>query len=214
MQEALFGKGPDPKEQVRKWKQQLRHEQRVIDRQIRGIQREEQKVKASVKAAVKRGDVSNAKTLAKELVRSRKATNRMHASKATMNSVSMQMENQLAQVKMTGHMQKSTQVMSHMNRLIKVGDIQATMQEMQKEMMKAGIIEESMDEAMEVLDDEDAEDAADEEVNKVLEELNVETMGSVQHAPTRKVETAAAAEEEEEEEDMSAMRERLAQLKG
>ena len=52
-------------------------------------------MKTSVKAAVKRGDLSNAKTLAKELVRSRKATNRMHASKATMNSVMMQMENQL-----------------------------------------------------------------------------------------------------------------------
>ena len=117
-------------------------------------------MKQSVKAAVKRGDVSNAKMLAKELVRSRKATNRMHTSKARMNSVMMQMENQLgapgalrhacwcglsvlptpaldaAQVKMTGHMQKSTQVMQHMNRLIKVGDIQETMQSMQKEMMK------------------------------------------------------------------------------
>ena len=41
-----------------------------------------------------------------------------------------------AQVKMTGHMQKSTQVMQQMNRLIKMGDIQATMQSMQKEMMK------------------------------------------------------------------------------
>ena len=128
-----------------------------------GIQREEAKVKLSVKAAAKRGDLGNAKTLAKELVRSRKAVNRMHTSKATMNSVVMQMENQLgvfsclasihmhaptavterhsihvmaAQVKMTGSMAKSSQVMAHMNRLVKVGDIAQTMQEMQKEMMK------------------------------------------------------------------------------
>lgn len=60
-----------------------------------GIQREEQKVKASIKASVKRNDLGNAKLLAKELVRSRKATNRLHTSKATMNSVMMQMENQL-----------------------------------------------------------------------------------------------------------------------
>jgi len=156
----------------------------------------------------------NAKTLAKELVRSRKATNRMHASKATMNSVVMQMENQLAQVKMTGHMQKSAQVMAQMNRLVKVGDIQQTMQEMQKEMMTAGVIEEMMDDAMDVLDDEDAEDAADEEVQKVLEELNVETMGGAQKAPTKQVEQAAAEEDDDEEEDMAAMRERLQQLKG
>lgn len=41
-----------------------------------------------------------------------------------------------AQVKMTGHMQKSAQVMQHMNQLVKLGNIQETMQEMQKEMMK------------------------------------------------------------------------------
>ena len=60
-----------------------------------GIQREEDKVKRSIKAAAKRGDVSNAKTLAKEIVRSRKVVNRLHTSKAQMNSVMMQMENQM-----------------------------------------------------------------------------------------------------------------------
>ena len=41
-----------------------------------------------------------------------------------------------AQVKMTGHMQKSSQVMAQMNKLVKVSDVQQTMQEMQKEMMR------------------------------------------------------------------------------
>ena len=41
-----------------------------------------------------------------------------------------------AQVKMTGHMQKSAQVMAQMNKLVKVQDVQQTMQEMQKEMMR------------------------------------------------------------------------------
>ena len=55
-------------------------------------------MKRSIKAAAKRGDLSNAKTLAREIVRSQKAVNRLHTSKAQMNSVMMQMENQLAQV--------------------------------------------------------------------------------------------------------------------
>ncbi len=54
--------------------------------------------------------MSTAKTLAKEIVRSRKAVNRLHTSKAQMNSVVMQMQNQLAQRKVTGHMQKSAEV--------------------------------------------------------------------------------------------------------
>jgi len=122
-----------------------------------------------------------------------------------------------AQVKMTGHMAKSSQVMAHMNRLVKVSDISQTMQEMQKEMMKAGVIEELVDDAMEVLDDDDAEDAADEEVEKVMEELNAETMGGVQRAPSKQLEQPTptpVADEDEDEEDLAQMRERLQQLKG
>jgi len=79
---------------------------------------------------------------------------------------------------------------------------------------QAGVIEEMVDDAMDVLDDEDAEDAADEEVQKVLEELNVETMGGAQKAPTKQIATEDAVADEEDEEDMAAMRERLQQLKG
>ena len=102
----------------------MRSEQRKVDRQIRGvharerpfirqkcltsvnahppcciagIQREEEKVKKSVKDAAKRGDTGTAKMLAKEIVRSRKATTRLHTSKAQMNSVVMQMENQMGE---------------------------------------------------------------------------------------------------------------------
>ena len=53
------------------------------------IQREEDKVKKSIKEAAKRGDTSTCKMLAKEVVRSRKAVNRLHTSKAQMNSVMM-----------------------------------------------------------------------------------------------------------------------------
>ena len=78
------------------------------------------------------------------------------------------------------------------------------------------MIEEMVDDAMDFLDDEDADDAADEEVEKVMEELNAETMGGAQRAPSKQVEqpTAAAADEESDEEDMAQMRERLQQLKG
>jgi charged multivesicular body protein 3 len=101
-------------------------------------------------------------------VRSRKVQTRLHTSKAQMNSVVMQMENQLgrrcaapalcvrdavqhvwdlpqraslavffaAQHKVTGHVQKSTEVMKMMNKLMKVSEISETMQAMQKEMCK------------------------------------------------------------------------------
>ena len=59
------------------------------------IQNEEMKIKKSIKDAAKRGDTATAKLLAKEVVRSRKAVNRLHTSKAQMGSVMMMMKNQM-----------------------------------------------------------------------------------------------------------------------
>lgn len=59
------------------------------------IQTEEMKVKKSIKEAAKKGQKDVCKILAKEVVQSRKAVSKLYASKAQMNSVAMQMQNQL-----------------------------------------------------------------------------------------------------------------------
>ena len=59
-----------------------------------GIQREELKVKKSIKDAAKKGHIDVAKILAKELIQSRKATSKLYTSKAQMNSILMSMQQQ------------------------------------------------------------------------------------------------------------------------
>jgi len=108
-----------------------------------------------------------------------------------------------------GQMAKSTDVMQAMNRLVKVEGISQTMQQMQKEMCKAGIIEDMVDDAFEAFDGDADEDAADEEVDRVMQELNIEAMSDAKETPTHPVQK----EEEEEEEDLETMRARLEQLK-
>ena len=66
------------------------------------------KVKQSIKQAAKRGDTATAKLLAKEIVRSRKAVSRLHTSKAQMNSVVMQMQNQMGALPVPPHSRKPT----------------------------------------------------------------------------------------------------------
>lgn len=56
-------------------------------------------MKRSLKDAAKKGEKESCKILAKEIVRARKAVNRLYASKAHMNSVQMQMKNQLGRLK-------------------------------------------------------------------------------------------------------------------
>ena len=112
-----------------------------------------------------------------------------------------------------GHMAKSTQVMAAMNRLVKVSDISETMQGMQKEMMKAGLIEEMVDDAMEGTEDEDDEDDAEEEEEKVMQELNTAAFADSASAPTKQVQQQEAAAEAEDDSAEEEMRARLAELR-
>lgn len=134
---------------------------------MRAIRNEEEKVKRSLKQAAAKGDRDTCTILAKEIVRSRKATNRIFTTKAHLNSVQMQMKNQLATLRVAGALSKSTEVMSAMQNLVRVAEISGVMREMSKEMMKAGIIEEMLDETMESIEDTDElEEEVQSEVDK------------------------------------------------
>lgn len=54
-----------------------------------------------------------------------------------------------------------------MQELIRLPDISRTMQEMSKEMMKAGIIEEILEDTLDTLEPEELEEEVDKEVDKV-----------------------------------------------
>ncbi|XP_059209321.1 charged multivesicular body protein 3 [Centropristis striata] len=218
---GLFGKSAEkaPKELVNEWSQKIRKEMRMIDRQIRDIQREEEKVKRSIKDAAKRGQKDVCVVLAKEMIQSKRAVTKLYASKAHMNSVQLSMKNQLAVLRVAGSLQKSTEVMKAMQNLVKIPEIQATMRDLSKEMMKAGIIEEMLEDTFESMEDgEDMEEAAEEEVDKILFEI---TAGALGKAPSKVTDAlpeiqpaaAAAVSEDESEEDIEEMQSRLAALR-
>jgi len=204
---SLFGKKPSPEEFVKKWKRELKKEERNLDRTLHSIEMEEQKIKRSIKELAKKGDKQNlnsAKTLAKELLRSRKAKENMYKSKAQLNSVGMQLSQNLSMMKVAGIMQKSTQVMAMMNNLIRLPQLNKVMMVMAREMEKAGLIEEILEDA--IPDDDELEEAADEEVEKVLEELTIGLKTA--HVATDSLPKG------EKEESMNELEARLGALKG
>ena len=214
---GLFGKSPDPKEQVNDWCKKLRKESNQIDRQINGIRREEAKVTKSLKDAAKKGDKDVCKILAKEIIHSRKAVNKLYCAKANVNSVQMQMKGQLATIKVAGCMQKSAEVMKTMQQLVRLPEIQKTMMEMSREMMKAGIIEEMLEDTMEtVTESDEMEEEAQEEVDKILFELTAGKLGAAPSVtlPSPAPERLEREEEEDsEEDDMEEMQSRLEALR-
>jgi len=219
---GLFGKSQEknPKDMVNEWSHKIRKEGYQLDRQIRAIKREEEKVKISLKEAAKKGDKGVCTILAKEIVRARKAIAKIHTSKAHLNSIQLQMKNQLATLRVAGSLQKSTEVMQAMQSLISVPEVAATMRDLSREMMRAGIIEEMLEETMGTLEDQDElEEEAQEEVDKVLWELTAGQLGQAPAAVTDTLpatgisEAAGASAVMEDEEELEDMQSRLQALR-
>ncbi|XP_052882485.1 vacuolar protein sorting-associated protein 24 homolog 1 isoform X2 [Gossypium arboreum] len=188
------------------------------------IQREEKNVQKAIKDAAKRNDMVSAKSLAMEIVRSRRTVNRLYENKAQLNSISMHLGESVAIARTVGHLSKSAEVMKLVNNLMKAPEVAVTMQEFSKEMTKAGVIEESVNDALDnALDSEDIEEETEEEVDKVLTAIAGETAAQLPEAVRKekmKQPAQAAAQEEEaiaegvdDEEELEEIRARLAKVR-
>uniref|UniRef100_J3LJ43 Uncharacterized protein n=1 Tax=Oryza brachyantha TaxID=4533 RepID=J3LJ43_ORYBR len=236
---SLLKPKPTPQQQLREWQRRLRNECRNIERQIRvpscfvdgwipgaDVQREEKKVEKAIREAAKRNDIGSAKALAKEVVRSRKAVNRLYENKAQLNSISMHLGEIVATARTVGHLSKSTEVMKLVNNLMKAPEVAATMQEFSREMTKAGVMEEMVNDAVDsALDNEDIEEEIEEEVDKVLSAIAGETASELpdtvrkekekmkQPSTSEPAERTAIAEAVDDDDELEHIRERLAKVR-
>ncbi|KAI5124900.1 hypothetical protein M0805_007328 [Coniferiporia weirii] len=197
---SRFIYGPTPEEKIKAWQAKIRSEQRQLDREMRQLEMATRKAQGQVKQLAKSGKVDNARLLAKEVVRSHKQKDRLSVSKARLGSINYQLAQQLSMVKITGTLQKSTEIMKLSNSLIKLPQISQSMREMSMEMTKAGIMEEMLDDVMEMDDDEELEEEADAEVEKVLYDI---TDGKLGAAGTVKDDLPAVQKATVEEEEMN-----------
>lgn len=197
---GLFKK-PDIKEQVRGWRSQIRHESRSIEREIAKIQREADAQKKQIKQYALQGNNAAAKTLVTELLRTNKAIERMYMARAQLNSIDQQMATNLATIRMGSSLELSASVMQSMNDLIKMPQIQQSMKQLYKEMSKAGYVEDMMDSTLnDALGSADEEELADEELNKVLDEITRGQFSNVSVSSSKLNNKQVVSQEEELEE--------------
>eukprot|EP00440_Ansanella_granifera_P074184 gb/GFBE01080502.1/.p1 GENE.gb/GFBE01080502.1/~~gb/GFBE01080502.1/.p1 ORF type:complete len:231 (+),score=72.21 gb/GFBE01080502.1/:1-693(+) len=179
----LFGKAhteeaqqESAKEMVRDWQRKLRSEARTMERSIRKVEQEEEKIKKDIKvmAAKPGSDPKNIQLLAKSLVRSGKAKARLYTSRSIMQSAVAELESTAATMRLSDSMSKSAQVMKQMNSLVRIPEMEESISTMRREMMRAGLIEEMMDEGLEDMDGPELEEEAEAEVDHVLDELAID----------------------------------------
>ncbi|CCK68366.1 ESCRT-III subunit protein VPS24 KNAG_0A07130 [Huiozyma naganishii CBS 8797] len=182
MKRAIWG--PDPKEQHRRIKGVLRKNGRAIDRNLRDLSALQGKTKQLIQRAAKKQDYKSVQVYAKELYQINKQYGRMYTSKAQLDSVGMKIEEAYKMRTITNQMAQSASLMHEVNSLVHLPQLQSTMVELEKELMKAGIISEMVDDTMEsVGEDTELDEEVDAEVNKIVEQYTSEQFSKVGTVP-------------------------------
>lgn len=208
----------------------LRQNMRKLDRDIAQVKQVETKTKNLILNADRRAQKDptrarqaqkDVRDFARELIRTRKTSARLVTSKAQLQSVQMQVNEAFAVRKIEGSIRASVGIMKDVNALVRLPELAGTMRELSVELMKAGVIEEMVEDTLPQDDgllEEDEE--AEGEVDKVLGEIlkgKMEKTGTMPAVPPQQVEEPQPAVEEEDEEDMEAtmdqMRNRLEALR-
>lgn len=221
--------------QVRKCNALIRTNIRKIDRDIVAVRQVEIKTKNLIQQADRRAqrDPSKAKQaqkevrdFARELIRVRRTSARLVTSKAQLSSVQMQVNEAFAVRKIEGSIRASVGVMRDVNSLIRLPELAGTMQELSVELMRAGIIEEMVEDALPedpdaLFEDEEAEDEVDKVLGEILRDRKETKLPAAPvpepDRPVPQKQPQQQLEEEEEEEDadalMDQMRDRLEALR-
>lgn len=204
---------------MRKCNALVRSNIRKLDRDIVAVKQVEAKTKNLILQADRRSqrDPARAKQaqqeirlFARELVRTRRTSARLITSKAQLNSVQMQVNEAFAVRKIEGSIRASVGIMKDVNTLIRLPELAGTMQELSMELMKAGIIEEMVEDTLPsdpdmLMEDDEAEGEVDKVLGEILKDRKEPKLPTVPLTePQKKVE-----EEEEEEEDAEAMMDQM-----
>ena len=212
---------------MRKCNQLIRANTRQLDRDITQLKGLDRKTRQYIISASRRAErnpsqakqaANETKTFARELVRIRKQNTRLNTSRAQLQSVQMQVNEAFSVQKIQGSLKKSTGIMKDVNTMVRLPELSATMRQLSAELVKAGIIEEMVDDAIpsdEILDEEDEEEA-DAEVDKVLQEVLHGKLSQAEHVRPEKPieeEPQPPAAMEDQEATLEQMRGRLEALK-
>jgi charged multivesicular body protein 3 len=188
-----------PQEQAKEWKKGIRAQRRGIERQIRALETEEGRLKPSLTALMRKGDVSSAMPLLRSIAGSRKARSNLLKTCTQLDSLVRQVVLKITQMKVAGCFKQSTEITHMMNQMIRIPEMQQTMAQMAMEMERAGLAGEMLDEAMDQVgpqgEPEDEELAVRLLYNQIAEEMNARAPNQVAliHVDPSEIEADPAA---------------------
>lgn len=173
-----------PAERLRQHQRSLAKAQRELDRERAKLEQSEKKLIADIKKSAKTGQINACKIMAKDLVRTRRYVQKFHQMRTQLQAVGLRMQTLRSNQQMAEAMRGATRAMASMNRGLNLPAITKIMNDFEKESSMMDMKEESMSEAVDMLDEEDEEEETDEVLNQVLDEIGINLAQQLTDAPT------------------------------
>lgn len=192
-------------EQTRSKDREIRSARRDMAREQNELAKEEKKLETEIKRLASKGDKQSCVALAKQLINIRNQRTRAAVFESKLSAVSSQQRVASATATMTKTVSSMTEKMKQINKNMAVSDLSKTLQQFSQAQMEAEMKEEMLDEAM---DDVGFEDDADDVVQKVLDELHIDTKARLDNVPL-----PPSSSSVNETEDLASLHAQLAKLR-
>ncbi|XP_033101428.1 charged multivesicular body protein 2a-like [Anneissia japonica] len=170
----LFGKRKTPEQMLRQNQRALNKAMRDLDRERQKMEQQEKKVIADIKKMAKQGQMDAVKVMAKDLVRTRRYVKKFIMMKANIQAVSLKIQTLRSNNAMAQAMKGVTKAMGAMNKQMKLPQIQKIMMDFERQSeimdMKEEMMSDAIDDAMGEEEDEEEGEAI---VSQVLDELGL-----------------------------------------
>ncbi|KEG06588.1 charged multivesicular body protein 2A [Trypanosoma grayi] len=193
-----------PQEAMRKYKRGLDRTIRDIDRERNKLQQQERKIVVDMKKMAKQDQIDSVRILARDLVRTRKYQHKMYRMRTQIQGVALRIQTMQSTAQMATAMKGVAKAMHKMNTQMNLPEMQRVMREFEKQNEMMGMKEEMMNDAVDdVMDDEGEEEGETElELQKVMDEVGLEfksKVGVVDAAlPLPQQQQEASAEDDKE----------------
>ena len=160
------------KEVLRENKRTINRAVRELDREKKGLEREEQRLTIEIKKAAKEQQMGSVKIMAKDLVRTRQYITKFIEMRSHLQGCALKLQTVKSHHAMGEAMKSTAQAMYKMNKAINVPALTKMMAEFEKENAKTEIMQEIMGDTLDdALADENTEEEEQQVVDQVLDEI-------------------------------------------
>eukprot|EP01088_Endostelium_zonatum_P000221 TRINITY_DN1036_c0_g1_i2.p1 TRINITY_DN1036_c0_g1~~TRINITY_DN1036_c0_g1_i2.p1 ORF type:complete len:284 (-),score=132.66 TRINITY_DN1036_c0_g1_i2:94-945(-) len=180
----IFGQQKTPKEILRENQRKLQRSIRDIDRERGKLQQQEKTLIVDIKKMAQANQISAAKIMARDLVRTRAHVTKFYNLKSHLQAVSLRIQTLQSTQAMAEAMRGATRAMMVMNRQMNIPAMQRILMSFEMESEKMDMKGEMMGDAIDGIFEEDEEEQDTEEVlNKVFDEIGINLQDQLVNAP-------------------------------